>query len=500
MDVPDDLWDLWDRLAGIVAEPLARARFHDLCFCGRKGNVGDHAQAAASGYLQAAAGLGTSVDVQRSAVIALRQVEYLRRARALGRLTRRTDVSDDAATAIVAAIKSVSDAEPFDVGRAIVIADAAVDEELADSSIDDLLTRLVAETRDIFFMERVVRLQLRRASDDQREALQRKLVEAWIDEANRSDASRRVWNLTTAGALARDFGLADLQSTIARKLQETELADHGLVQRRVTVPVDAAQAEAYVQRFVDLPSWEDALTALLVGTPPTGDVAMNRIAAEAMVTQAPLASSLPQVLLGGDGLPRITVSTEEEKREWRLTRCEKSHLQVLGSFTDEILRRIGVKWAPIPEDEFTAFFSAEAHTSTAASAALARAFNHYFNADFEAAAYIAAPQIERIVREAVLAVDEPAYRLQRGNTPGQYAGLGALLPVLLTAGVSESWIRFIQTALCAPIGMNYRNELLHGFVDAVYSGNAALILLAGLYLSRGISLTVTAPGVTREDE
>jgi hypothetical protein len=227
---------------------------------------------------------------------------------------------------------------------------------------------------------------------------------------------------------------------------------------------------------------------------------MNRIAAEAMVTQAPLASSLPQVLLGGDGLPRITVSTEEEKREWRLTRCEKSHLQVLGSFTDEILRRIGVKWAPIPEDEFTAFFSAEAHTSTAASAALARAFNHYFNADFEAAAYIAAPQIERIVREAVLAVDEPAYRLQRGNTPGQYAGLGALLPVLLTAGVSESWIRFIQTALCAPIGMNYRNELLHGFVDAVYSGNAALILLAGLYLSRGISLTVTAPGVTREDE
>ena len=78
-------------------------------------------------------------------------------------------------------------------------------------------------------------------------------------------------------------------------------------------------------------------------------------------------------------------------------------------------RRIGVKWAPIPEDEFTAFLGAEAHTTTTASAALPRAFNHYFNGDFEAAAYIAAPQIERIVREAVLAVDEPAYRLQRGQ-------------------------------------------------------------------------------------
>jgi hypothetical protein len=42
--------------------------------------------------------------------------------------------------------------------------------------------------------------------------------------------------------------------------------------------------------------------------------------------------------------------------------------------------------------------------------------------------------------------------------------------------------------------MNYRNELLHGFVDAVYSGNAALILLAGLYLSRGITLDAADAG------
>jgi hypothetical protein len=500
-DVPDDLWDLWDRLAGIVTEPLAQARLHDLCFCGRRENVGDHAREAASGYLRAAAALRTSEDDQQKAVIGLRQSEYLRRARAIGRLTRREDVSDDAATAIVAAIKSIDETEPFDVGSAIAIADSAVDEELPDSAIDDLLDRLATETRDIFFTERVIRLQLRRASDDNlREALQRKLVEAWIDEADRSDPSRRVWNLTTAGERARDFGLSDLQATITRRLQQTELADHGLVRRRVTVPVDQAQAEAYVQAFVDLPSWRDALLALLVGNPPTGDVARNRMAAEAMVTNAPLASSVPQVLLGGDGLPKVTMTTEEEKREWRLTRCETSQLQVLGSLTDEILRRIGVKWAPIPEDELTALLSAEAHASTAGSAALARAFNHYFNCDFEAAAYIAAPQVERIVREAVLAVDEPAYRLQRGNTPGQYAGLGALLPVLLKAGVSESWIRFIQTVLCAPIGMNYRNELLHGFVDDVYSGNAALILLAGLYLSRGIFVSVAGASAPEEDE
>lgn len=497
-DVPEDNWDLWGRLASIVIEPLAQARLHDLCFCGRKGNVGDHARDAASGYLRVAARLELEADGQQTAVIALRQCEYLRRARALGRLTGRADISDIAAKGIVAAIKSIDEAATFDVGRAIVIADAAIDEELPDSAIDDLLARLATETRDISFTERVIRLQLRRASDDQREFLQRKLVEAWIDQADRSDASRSVWNLTTASERARDFGQANLQATITRKLQRTELEDHGLVRQRVAVPIDAAQAEAYVQRFMVLPSWGDALLALLGGNPPTGDVAKNRLAAEAMLTDAPLTSALPQALLGGDGLPRITVNTDEEKREWRLTRCEKSHLQVLGSFTGEILRRIGVKWAPIPEEDLAEFLNAEAHTSTAVSATLARAFNHFFNGDFEAAAYIAAPQIERIVREAVLAVNEPAYRLQRGNTPGQYAGLGALLPTLLDAGVSESWIRFIQTVLCAPMGMNYRNELLHGFIDDVYSGNAAMILLAGLYLSRGI--TLTSPVTTTADQ
>lgn len=499
-DIPDIVWDLWGQLAEIVAEPLAQARLHDLCFCGRKGNIGDHARRAASGYLRAAARLGTSFDEQGGAVTALRQGDYLRRAKELGRLTGQHDVSNDAETAYLAAIKATNEAEPFDVSRAIVITQAAVDENFADSAIDDLLDRLATETRDVFFTERVIRLQLRRASDDERPLLHRKLVEAWINEADRSDPSRVVWNLTTAGELARDFGIADLQATITTRLQGTELEDHGLVRRRVTVPVDPAQAEAFVQRFMDLPSWQDALLALLAENPPTGDIAMNRRAAEAMLTEAPLFSSIPHVLLGGDGLPRVTISTDEEKREWRLTHCETFHLQVLGSYTDEILRRIGVKWAPIPEDQLTEFLSAEPHTSTEVCATLARAFNHFFNGDFEAAAYIAAPQIERIVREAVLAVDAPAYRLQRGSTPGQYAGLGALLPVLLNKGVNESWIRFIQTALCAPIGMNYRNELLHGFVDEVHSGNAALILLAGLYLSRGISLTTLGATTADGDE
>ena len=95
--------------------------------------------------------------------------------------------------------------------------------------------------------------------------------------------------------------------------------------------------------------------------------------------------------------------------------------------------------------------------------------------------------MERLVREAVLAVNEPAYRLQRGQKPGQYAGLGALLPILQNAGVDESWVRFLQTALAATPGFNFRNDLLHGFVDQMRSGHAALVLLAALYLTGALT-------------
>lgn len=207
-----------------------------------------------------------------------------------------------------------------------------------------------------------------------------------------------------------------------------------------------------------------------------------------MVRIAPLTATLQATLLGADGLPRFTAATDEEQAELRLIRCELAQLQVLGSFVTEILHRIGVKWGPIPVEDLAAFLGEAAHVAPPVSATLARAFNRYCQDDFEAAGYTATPQIERPVRDIVLAVNEPAYRLQRGKTPGQYAGLGALLPVLQRAGVNESWLRFLQTVFAATAGMNFRNDLLHGFVDEIHAGHAALALLAALYLTRGVIL------------
>jgi len=490
--VPGEVAALWDRAAAVASSPLVKARFHDLCFEGRWGRVGDHARLAADAYLELADELvPNETSDQLQAVRALRQREALRRARALARLSGRADLGQRAADAMVHALQDVLGDEPPDPGRAIVLAEAAIEEKLDAPEIDELLTRLRGENRDIFFTERVIRFQMGRAADDQaRGKLQRELVEAWMGEAERSNSAHRTWNLTTAAARARDFGVNDLLAQLTSELQETKLEDHGLVEHRATVPIDAAEAEAYVQVFLDQPSWREALHLMIANAPPTGRLERNRANAEEMVRIAPFAATLPATLLGADGLPRFTAATDEDKAELRLIRCELSQLQVLGSFVTEILDRIGAKWGPIPTDDLTTFLGEAAHVAPPVAATLARAFNRYFQGDVEAVGYVAAPQIERLVRDIVLAVNGPAYRLQRGKTPGQYAGLGALLPLLQRAGGNEDWIRFLQTVFAATAGMNFRNDLLHGFVDELHAGHAALVLLAVLYLTRGVSLEV----------
>lgn len=488
-DVPSDISALWDRCSRLVTAPLSRARLHDLCFEGRWGDVGAHAVEAAEAHLDLAAEIAGDAPGQAKATEALAQVMSLRRVIGLGRMTRRDDLVTLGREGFVEAIRRLLAVEEFDVGHGLVLVEAAIDEDVSGREVDELLTKLRGEDRDVDFTVRIIGAQIRRAGADhvERVRLQQEIVERWMSEAEKSDPQRRVWHLTTAAEAATNFGLKDLQAEVTVKLQETSIEDHGLVRRRVEIPIDQAAAEAYVQEFVDKEDWRDALLALLDGIPPSGSASQNREAADAMPAVAPLAAALPTTLLGADGLPRFTAATEQDKAALRLSKQELSKIQVLGSLTDEILRRIGDKWAPMPEDDLTLFLSDAPHVRDAVAGSLARAFNHYFDNDVEAAAYIATPRIEALVRDLVLLVNEPAYRLQRGQKPGQYAGLGALLPVLVKQGMDESWVRYLQTLLSGVTGMNYRNDLLHGFVDDVHSGNAALVLVAALYMTRGVS-------------
>ena len=140
------------------------------------------------------------------------------------------------------------------------------------------------------------------------------------------------------------------------------------------------------------------------------------------------------------------------------------------------------------EADLTGILSQGALVSAPTAASIARAFCHYRRGDAEAAAHVVAPRIEAMARAAL--VDAPIFRVQRQRTRGQYPQLGALL-AKLGDRLDASWVRFLQTFLVSPHGPNFRNELLHGFIDEVHPVQASLVLLGALYLA---SLTaVPAP-------
>jgi hypothetical protein len=181
-----------------------------------------------------------------------------------------------------------------------------------------------------------------------------------------------------------------------------------------------------------------------------------------------------------------------------LTECEVLRLRVQSGLTAEVLRRVWSKWGPISESDLTSYLGQRTHVSEPLAASLARGIIRHFTGDFEGAEYTVTPKIEALARSIALACGLPLYRTQREKSPGQYPGLGALLPELRKIGLSESWYRFLHTYLASVAGTNIRNELLHGFMDEITEPTSALILTAALYLAVGVELG--DPSKTKKDE
>jgi hypothetical protein len=172
--------------------------------------------------------------------------------------------------------------------------------------------------------------------------------------------------------------------------------------------------------------------------------------------------------------------------------------QLHGAFLPELFDRIWKKWGPLTADELAAFFADSTHVEGGLAQALGRDLHRLFVADYEGALYTGAAHIETLARNLVLALVRPAYRTQRTNAPGQHIGLGALLSALGVSGLDESWTRFLHGLLSGPMGLNYRNELLHGFELESSGTNAALLYVGIIYLARGIS--ISAPRADRDAE
>jgi hypothetical protein len=472
-EVPDAALELWEGCAMLAKTPAVRARLNHLCFERRWGNAADHLRRGAKAYLQ----VGGDEGWQR-----LDRADALWWALELAR-----KMGDD--TLIPPAVEALVDLAEVSMGQdkpepgvALRAVEAVMSHNQTEPRLAGLLDRARVTYPDAFMTERTIALQRRLVKGDhgRRAALDREEVEAWMVEAERAGGPVKMMHLEKVIGLARDRGFTDLVQAATTELQQLGLDDLGLVRFSSSVKIPAAEVEAYLSQFTEADSLSVALALLLSAGPPSGTMEQNMASVRDEAGQ--VSSLFRRVRVTQDGLPSWRPTNPNEEEDEQLARQEAFQLQVKGGLTAETLSRILAKFRPT-EDELVDLLTNPPHCTTKVARSISRALGHYFQDDFEAASCVITPKIEGLARRIALAGGPALYRPQRGETPGQYPGLGSLLTSLRASGLDPSWHRFLWTFLASPAGPNYRNELSHGLIDTYDRVSAALLLLAALYLA-----------------
>jgi hypothetical protein len=489
-EMPDWVVDTWEICAGLVTEPVARARLHDLCFVLRRGNGRDHAAAAIGAYAELA-DLYPSTDSQEieKIQVALGATRSLRRALDLARRTRQNGLADQVIQLLVTAAHHSLHDEESGAGVVFGFIEPLVHDGQSILELDGLLRLARDRYRDdLWHTLTAIDLQMRMPDVDNslREVLRTQEIEALFLAADTAAPVVAMIHLQDAAKRAGDHGLRPLRDEATRRLQALSGEDLGLVEHKVEMTIPAEAVEATIEQYAGASNWHEALHRLLASEPPSGRVEQNRAFTADLVNEHPLLTLFPVTKIGQDGLPRHTAGSDEEKAAHRLAETELQRLQMLGGIYVAILERIWERFGPIGDDDLIQFLAQNSHVSHELAAAIARSIGRYLAGDYEGATFTIVPRIERVCRELLLKMRAPVFRPASGGVPGQYPGLGAMLGMLEDRGLDSSWERFLGTFLTRQEGMNYRNELLHGSVDHVNVGVACYSIIAALYLAVGV--------------
>jgi hypothetical protein len=488
-DVPVEVVSLWSSAAEQVTAPAARARLHHLLFERGEGNRGLHGRHAASAYLTLGTGTWSRLDRANCLHWA---VDFSKR------------VGDQAtAASVLPALVALANeslvqqkAEP---GVALHALEVLAYEEPTHPDLPVLLERARASYREPFLTGHTIRIQEQvfRADPGKREQLRRETVLAYYQHGmNHPPGLLRMSFLEDAAKIATQCGLTDLAYQAVEAMQQMTIDDLDLKTFSATAAIAAEIVDAHVATLVNQPSLGDVFNILVNSEAPTGNVARNRAETDEIAKQTPFASLMPTKHLGDDGLARYTSTSDDDRIDEQLARAEGISLGIAGPVTARIIDQALTRF-PSDLDDLVQLIQVLPHMTDSAARSIARALLAFQEGEYEAAATMAMPKIETLVRALCHKKHVLRFRPQRDqrqgpSTRGQYPQLGALLGQL-RPWLDASWYRFFWTFLVSPFGPNLRNELLHGLTYEVTPGHAALTILATLRLA--LVPLPDAPGV-----
>jgi hypothetical protein len=477
--LPAEVVALWASIANCVKAAAPRARLHHLLFeCGH-GNKGTHGRDAAAAYVM----LGTGTWSRLERVNCLDWAVDLRKR--IGDTAAATEVYPEL---ITLAIDSLNQEKP-EPGIALQALEILAFEDSGNSDLPDLLERARHQYANPYLTAKTIGLQERvfKADSAKREQLRREAVEAFFDHAlSHPPGLVRMAFLEDTAKAANQYGFADLSEQATVAMQKMSSDDLGLRERSATLTLPAGTVDAHVAALVEQQSLADVFRALAGAEPPTGDVDTNMQSRQQLAAQSPASVLFPTKNVGQDGLPRYTATSEAERIDEQLSRIENVRLSIRGEITARVLEGALTRFPPSEVDLVT-ILQPLPHVSPPVARSVARAILAFQAKRYEEATTVAMPRIESLVRALCQEQGVLRFRVQRDqrqgpSTRGQYPQLGALL-VEIRPWMDRSWNRFLWTFLVSPFGPNYRNELLHGYVDDATRIPAALTILAAIRLA-----------------
>lgn len=488
--VPEPAVAVWHALLGLVTQPPATARLHHLLFERGGPTRREHARAAAVAYIAAAQNWERGLDA----------VQDLSAATRLARAVGDRDLTAEALAAMSALVARRLGEDDPPAGIVVRALRHLVLEPDCPPEVDELLERAAAVWPDANRKDGALALMLERCQDDEARRLvwRRRVTAFTLDAAAASSGIMRAVRLQQALGLAEASGDRQLRQEAAAALQTVRRDDLGLMSFSAASRRYEEEFEQQVTACSAGASWQQSLITFATLPPLSGDTERNRDLIRRRHAEHPLSALFPTQLLGPEGLPAYTGTNEADRFDVDLVRWEtdltEQWLPILASALHEVPRIHG-----LPDlQDISSFLATWPAIDGPLATALARALLRYWTGDSEGAAYTVLPRIESIVRGLVLASDRGVYRLQRDHKPGQYAGLGQLLPILHEEySLEESRTRFLVAVLRHPAGLNLRNLMLHGFIGDPGPGAAATLLHVALSLGsidRLVELTVNEGG------
>ncbi|MEG3635209.1 DUF4209 domain-containing protein [Micromonospora palythoicola] len=489
--VADAEAEAWERLAGKVTHPAARARLLDMLVLRGGTGTPDRAAAAVAAYLDHA--MAPSTVIRRSGDDDV-EARWLDRGLtlSLGRALSLTRIAAAAATGPAITKRAVAVALNFagarvrskrpQVGSALsTLALLAANRGLLDPAETAQLLSLIEEEAahhaDLDHVVDQLMDLLILVDPSRREAAHRLRVKTRLDLAVGREPMVAMGFLEEAARLARTFHLDDLRDEAVREMQRVARFDHGLrsISTQITIPGPIIDAE--VRRASDGADWRESMSNWLATPAPSGDLASNERTSRHIASLSVVRRLASVVLIGADNMPRWRPETEEDRDAYELSRTEMMRMTLSGELLSAALDRIvGLHGVP-PVTELAMFLAGNGTGNVALATALARSFHRYWSGDYEGSLHTASVRVEAGARALVLLLDEPAYTVARTNAQGKYVGLDQLLDILARRDFDPDWDRFIRTLLLGPTGQNLRHDVAHGFILNEPSPSTAALAL-----------------------